>query len=532
MREEFDKFKYNYKRKALIYGIASGVACGLVAVGVLLLALKLNYIVWGWYLYLIIGIGVAAAAGVAVFFALNPSDDKLAKKLDKMYALDEKAQTMIEYGGRQGAMLDMQRADAEASLKAVKKRRPSVVGIILKSVAAIVAIVLFVSGVAVSQRVHEAQASTPYTVDEDDLAKLKTLIDDVEGDETLESGVQTSYLAVLNTLYEDLQTEGITKDDMVGLVQASMYAVSDATIASTTYDDLAYGLTVSGDAIFSVALRSSAKSYAEIKENLNSYEDLATVNDKLFTTIYDYISAACDGFAEQVKALTEDTVNTELGLYVTAFGNALNDEDLIVYYNALADGGVDFGNKSRGGVASGDALYDALYDLYYTVNNNLNSYNDGSVSLAGGSYSLITVIAGSGTETGGAAYNFLTASVSAMQVQAYTYMADVYIRMTLGSIFSVEVVGHTVDDGSSEASEGDEEAGGNNNSSGTGETQYPGDDYIYNPENGSYEFYIDMLNNGYRSELMNLLTDENISDEVKNYIRAYLNYLTSTSTDQ
>lgn len=530
MRMEFDKLKNKYLRRAAIYGAAGGILCGLVVVGILLLALKTNAVVLAWYFYLLAGIFAAAACGAVIFLVARPSDLKLAKKLDKMYALDEKTQTMIEYESKQGKMLDMQREDAESSLKAVKKRGPSPSSIVFKSLAAAVAVALFVTGLAVPQKRKEVLAETPYAVEEWRLNALRTLIEDVKNDGTLKSGVRESYTEELSKLLVNLTVEGITPEMMTDYVTGTMYEVSDITIAVNTYDNIAYALTMSKETTISEALRKSAEAYTASNVSLNSYDALAAANEKLFNIIDGYTESACNVFVETVQSLTEETVDKEMTPYITAFYNAVNDGGLVDYRDALEAGGVTIGSP-RKSVTSGDELYDALYDFYYTVKISVG-YFKGEGGMTYTLDKLKSEIGGSGSGTDGAANTYVINSVNAMQVQAYTNMADYYVRKTLGSIFEVPVVGNKVEDGSADESDDNPENNDNQNSTGSGETQYPGTDYIYNPETGEYAFYISMLNDmGYREKLMDLLANDEVSEEVKNYIRSYLNYLTSTVTE-
>lgn len=519
MRREFDKFKLKYLRRAVVYGAVGGVCAGLAVVGGLMLALKLNAVVFGWYFYLLIAVGVAAVTGGVLFLALRPSDKALAVKLDALYALDEKAQTMIEYEGRQGAMLERQRADTELSLKNAPKRRPSVFGVCWKALAVIVALALFVAGLAVPQKRQPYVPETPYTVDQSKLESLAALIEDVKGDSVLKESVKTSFAGQLEELYGTLTADGITQAGMESGVQSTMYALSAVAIGENTYDDIAYGMSLAGETEISEALRKSASVYTEIQSNLSYYGVLGEVNGKLYDYLVGYLPVAAETLSAEVEILDVDGAEEYLSGCVAVYGGTLKQERVSSYYDtletALAENGGSFGGR-RGGASSGDALYDAVYDLYYTSNNLLTGYGD--------AYTLQGVI----SLMESALSNFSPVAVNAMEVQAYTYMADVYVRETLGSIFDVTVVGNAVQDGVS-SDDGSEDDPGGPGGGGTGEQQYPSNDFIYNPDDGGYEFYITLLNGGYQERLEDFLDREDISDEVKAYIRAYLQYLTILS---
>ncbi|MCD7728889.1 MAG: hypothetical protein LUI60_03150 [Clostridia bacterium] len=522
MRGEFGKIKTKYLRRAIIYGVAGGLCCSFAVTGAVMLALKLSKIVWGWYLYLALALGVAAATGIIIFLSLRISDKKLAKKLDEKYGLDEKTQTLVEYEDRQSVMLDMQRADAEAALRALPKRRPAVWNILLHIVIALLCVALFVAGIAVPQKRENVEpiVEEPYTVDESQLERLTALIENLTEDTTLESALHQSYIDELNALYSRLTEDGITELKMEEYVQSTMYAVSDLTIDYTTYDDMAYQLTVADSMVYMAeALRESAAVYTEINSSLTLYSTLAANYEKMFSYIADKMDGVCGSFDTEMNALTDDTVVEKLAPYITALENALKADGLSTYYNALfTDGGITLGSD-RGSVSSGDDLYDALYDLYYSINRVSkyygSRYNDAT--------SVINLLAG-GT---GSIYTFASAAAYAMEAQAYAYMEDVYVRQTLSDIFGVEMVGTQIEDGSAE--EDDNTASGGA-TGGTGEAVYPGDDKLYNPETLDYSYYYEMLQNyGYLAALQELLYSDDISDEVKSFISAYINNLLSGS---
>ena len=82
MDKNFKNFKTNYLIRTVLLCIAIGVSAGLLAVGIVLLSLKLNEISINAGFYVLIGVGVAALLGVPLFFLLRPDDVAVAKKID------------------------------------------------------------------------------------------------------------------------------------------------------------------------------------------------------------------------------------------------------------------------------------------------------------------------------------------------------------------------------------------------------------------------------------------------------------------
>lgn len=547
MRESFDRIKLKYTRLAAVYAACGGVLCALAVTGVLLLVFKLCAIALGWYIYLVIGVLVAAAAGAALFFILRPSDLKLAKKLDKTFGLDEKAQTMIEYGGCQGAMYDMQRADTEAALKTLPKRKIGVWEVLSKIIAVLIAAAIFAAGLAVGQKSKQTVISeTPYTVDEWRITALNDLITEIEADGNLDADIQVlineELASLLADISEDEEQEGgtaaltraslaktITQSYVEERVQDAMYAISDISIAANTYDNFAYSISLTDISYIADAIRNSASAYTAINSTLSSYDTLSTINGNLLSTIADkYMEPAGDTFTAAVEELTDDTFASAMAVYSSALYAALYSDGLSGYRDTVIDGlgSTDkFGNDRT--VDSGDDLYNAVYDVYSSIKKCTDRYENGIYTVDRAKRDL----AGEG-DADGAIYSFVSSAATAMQVQAYTYMADIYIRQTLGSIFDVDVVGSTIQDGAgnSSSSGGDEAGGGTSGGGGHGDNIYPNQDLIYDPETGEYDYYYYLLNNsGYLDGLYELLSSDDISDEMKSYILSYITSLLTTT---
>ncbi|MCD8371949.1 MAG: hypothetical protein LUD27_01455 [Clostridia bacterium] len=531
MRKEFDSIKRKYRRKAVLYGAAAGVVFALAVTGALLIALKIYGVKLDWYFYLAIGAALAVICGILAYLLLMPSDKKLAKKLDKEYSLDEKTQTMVEYGGKEGAMLDLQRKDTEKALASVSPKKPSALSVVLRVAALVVAVALFVTGVAIKGNYKEEEKPDPYTVDTTKIELLRQLISDVEGDTCLDGGVQGDYLEELNGLLTYLTSEDVTSEGEVEYVTDTMYSISDITIAKNTYDNISYAISEDGDTLefLADALRSAAKAYNDTTIKLTSYDQLGdTAVKKMSSYVAGYIEEAGESFTALAESLTYDTVISALAPYISSFEAVLKADGLTEYYNTLTEN-ITFGRK-RGDNTSGDALYDRVYDLYYTFYTASGRFGGTLAPSYTTADEVIKFIIGDGGETDGEIYQFNIYAGQAMETQAYTYLADDYIRYTLGVIFGVTMVGTYVDDGSDSSSgggSGDDDGGeGGGGGGGTGETLYANNDEIYNPNTGEYTPYHDMLtdaDDGYLAKLLELLDSDDVSEEVKNYIQAYIN---------
>ena len=149
MTENFSVVKKKFKIIAAIVGGIVGICLGLLVVGALLLALRLSGIELHWAIYLAIGLVTAALTGVGAFFVALPSDRKIAKKLDRDFALGEKVQTMVEYSAAENPskMVLLQREQADEALGSVAKKRINVKGLFKFAFIPVLAAAMFVGGI-------------------------------------------------------------------------------------------------------------------------------------------------------------------------------------------------------------------------------------------------------------------------------------------------------------------------------------------------------------------------------------------------
>ena len=184
MDKNFKNFKTNYLIRTVLLCIAIGVSAGLLAVGIVLLSLKLNEISINAGFYVLIGVGVAALLGVPLFFLLRPDDVAVAKKIDDSYALGEKIQTMVEYSDTEGELVAIQRNDAIGRLSGLKVKGVSVKRVIVAAVAAAVGLALFITSIAIPARATVVIPPPPddvFEVTDVQLVALKQLKEDEIG---------------------------------------------------------------------------------------------------------------------------------------------------------------------------------------------------------------------------------------------------------------------------------------------------------------------------------------------------------------
>ena len=122
MGENFLKFKKKVFTIRLIKCILLSLAVGMLLSGVFLLLFKFEVIKAQTILSLPIGIGAGLLAGGVGYLLLYTSDKAIAKRLDEEFSLSEKVQTMLAFQDKEGAMFELQRQDANATLEKVSQK--------------------------------------------------------------------------------------------------------------------------------------------------------------------------------------------------------------------------------------------------------------------------------------------------------------------------------------------------------------------------------------------------------------------------
>lgn len=432
---------------------------------------------------------------------IDAYDLKLAKKLDKEYSLGEKAQTLIEFEGQNGAMLSLQRESAEAAIGAITLKKPSAKRVAQAAAVVIICLALFISGVAVKQRVKETVVPVdeqPYEMTDAQLITLNTMIENVNGDTAMDAALRQNCVTALNNLMTYLTGGGATNGGMVTEVQTAMIKISTYTFETNTYDDYITAFDdVDGGKPFAWAIYESAICY-KTAANINSYDTVLTRSRSIDDDIEDIMQSYIDDIIEVTDA--------------TEF--ATNLETTITTYKQILDGAAEAVD-----VSTDDALYSAVETLRTEFLKYYNRINGG--------YTIDAFHTGLAS----ALNTFSRNSSTALRAQVYNCMMDEYMRQSLSDIFGVAVQGldnpEPMDEDSGSSGDGSVNAGG----AGSGETLYGSDDYVYDPNTGEYVQYGELLNaetNGYLSRLYAMLDSEDISEDTKSYIQAYINKLLGT----
>lgn len=508
MDGNFKKIKKEYLIKAFVCAAVSGVFSGLLVVGALLLAFKLCGIPFFWAWYLLVGPGCALLVSGGVFIVMRPEDRRLAEKLDGCYALNEKVQTMVEYAGREGEMVQMQREHTSEILGKIPPKRPGVWELVKFAVVPVLGCALFFTGICIPGNATEepVEPKPPYNLREIQITQLQSLITDVRSRSRLEQGLRDdaaaeleNLLAYFNTNFDDIESGTVTDDDVRNTVLDCIVAV-DAVVAANN----------------SCLILCSA---------LGQYESLKTFSTSISNAVIFYkldnvnildinkINAAYDA------SVADGVIESILGSVCTQpLITSFNDKDeagiksLIGELTTLlstAVGGTSYKD-------SDDGLYGALSALSYNLS-----------GLAGQSGMNADALRNNISEIVNGYY--VIDCADALGVQMYNCMADEFVRGNLSRIFGVALPTSpaipSVKDEDVVDKPGDPDKPGQGGF-GEGEIKYGSNDEVLNPDTDEIVKYGSLLD-AYYNKVKELISRGEISGDLANYLKQYFDILYS-----
>lgn len=144
MNEEFNKFKKKILKEHLAKCLIMAISLSAIIVALLFIMFKRIPLDLHFTLYILMFILLSAGSTWLLYKNRMPSDESIAKRLDKTYALNEKIQTMVVCSSEENEILKMQKEDAENSLKNANPKNLSLKLSFINYLALLIA-VIFVS---------------------------------------------------------------------------------------------------------------------------------------------------------------------------------------------------------------------------------------------------------------------------------------------------------------------------------------------------------------------------------------------------
>ncbi|MDE6505092.1 MAG: hypothetical protein K2L42_04400 [Clostridia bacterium] len=489
MGTEFKKLKKKFLIEAIIKSAITGVFAGLLAVGAVLLGLKLAETDINAGFYVLIGFGVALAVGGVLFLFLRPSDTKIAKALDNENGLNEKIQTMVAFNGREGDMLELQRQDAAEKLAALPKRRLSVKKLWQYAVIPVLALALFITAVVIPQKAPQQQPEKPFEYSERQKAAVARLIEDV-GNTSLSDTDKSSVTAMLRTMSENL--ESIKKEKEMKAAVISAIAFIDVILyTSNSFDNVAFA--IGGDEkteFLSSAITDGVLFYKASSVTVTTLEQVKTMESGLVNSVGEKVDTAMDVFVQQYDVTIADGLETVL--------KEINEVISAVSSDKVAD--------------ETDAVRVSV-EKFHTVMSGLAEH-----------------LATHNDETAQAAVRenisaYKNELVPALVPQSYRCIADEFVRRRTAQIFDINSgelprQNSGVQELDDRGDETDNPDGTENGGSGKGDVVFGSSEYVYDPDTGElvpYGKYINIYYASMTEQLLNGELPENLKEAIKQY---------------
>lgn len=495
----FKKLKKKFLIYSIIKSLICGVSAGLFAVGAVLLSLKLAGIpIHGGY-YALIGVCVACVCFGIVFPFLRPTDLKVARKLDKEYALRERVETMVAFKDDGGDIAQLQREDAGSKLENLPEKKPDFKKLWQYILIPVIALAVFVTAVFVPDRYpDESGAAENYNVTEWQLSSLKEVIAGVEQCE-LDDEVKQRTIEILDGFYDSL-IAGIPQITFQTVFLSTVLAVDEVIITGNSYAAICKQLVTSEVyEPLSDTIVESVKAYKGIVK-INSYDavvarakDLEADIDSLCRL---YLISGEESLLNHYKTVTQaDGLMTQLKEYKNGLDELLQ----------------------KAGSDAGDGLYTSL-----------TSFVSGIAETA--------ALEG---RTDNYVYNMLESNAFRplanslpffLYLQSYDYLMDEFIRERLSGIFTTPVPTIVLDiekpnGGGDDPEDPDNKDPNGSGGIGKGEMKYGSDDIIYDPEKG-YVSYGEVIND-YYSRVLGQIIEGDIPEDIANILTNYFDMLMS-----
>ncbi len=538
------------KKQALIGAVSLSVGLGLSAAafvfGAWFLIVRLTGDSFPTALGILVSVGAGALVAGGTLLLLYPTVKRFAKKLDKEYALGEKAQTMVEYSSQSGAVIQLQREQAEEVISSLPKKKKSFFDIAKVAVLPILATATLITAVVVpkSEKGDSVPPPVVFQPTEYQLKDLKALIANIDGSE-MEEGLKGQFLSFLQPI-SDLLTVDEGEDlplaeDVIFAVKLAMNQIIGATRSANSYNalsDAIVAITQATEEIlpaaiaeeepptgeeppteeevalpddglkkFARALRESGKIYKKVDGiALSRYATLEGKKPNLHLAV----KSRLEDYAQEVAAILQPFTEAEYIAYATEYAARLKEALLSEPFAAVAES---------------DSLKKATVSLQAVWESSVSWLDeDTGYTLEGVKTDISKALTKFIVEEDGKA-----GAAFAFETQAHSFMYKDYSLLQLSQIFAVPIPDEGEDEEDEETK--DDDGGGDvGDGSGSGETEYPNEGLVLDPTDGTYKPYYVVIGT-YQDTLLQLIAEGKITKEMADYLEAYFSALLETNGD-
>lgn len=483
MKNEFKKIQWQFHKESILKIITGALAFGLTALGVVVFLLRLKEITLSYLLYVAIFLGATLVGGGVLTLFLYKSEKRIARRIDEKYHLHESVQTMVEYKDVDGALVGLQRADAERRLERIP-RNFEWKRFWQYLVALGLAIAIFICAVFVPLQKEDADdnddATTnteqPFVLTDYHRLAIANLIEEVENSQA-EQTEREQIVDILEKLLVDLEKVTL-QAKMKTTVTASMLQVDGVADVLNTCDDIYKTLSISEVAcVDAFAVMVATTDIQLLNDNIATFKKRFENDSKQSTT---------------VETLLDEFVGTARAGLTLASTTVSSTDALLIATKAVVDG-----------MESVAQTTGATYEQLHTAIDTATAQTKGGLELALSQQYANRRL----TET---VIDILQVTFELSDTDLPDFNND-FLFVSGG---------------------GGEESGEENGNDGglsSNEKAYGSDDEIFDPDTGTYKKYGDLIveYQGYINEI-----ESKLSEELREYYNQYFDYLRDSQDNE
>ncbi|MBQ9070155.1 MAG: hypothetical protein IJY23_02230 [Clostridia bacterium] len=360
MDGRFLKFKSRLSKIRLTKSVMAGLAADFAFAGISLLLWDFGLLKMSPWICACIGFGAGCLAFAVLFLSLRFSDEELAIRLDERFALKERVQTMLEYGGEKGSVIELQREDAVNSLRGFDSKQLKFGRMWLYFLAIVLgAALLAVSLALIPSDEGDNSNDEPelaFAISEKQIAQLTELIENVKSSD-MESVYKESVVSNLEELLSDLKTVELHRE-MVERVKSSIFDIEKTIDDSECIEELYEALISNQDDITNIVAE-----YLKAEE----WADFSNISARLSAALKYSAEADEDVSSETMRDSTKKKLeNTSAYVSLSlAFSDVPETEALYVALSRLVNVEEDneiIGETVYGFAKIAEKLPDNTYD--------------------------------------------------------------------------------------------------------------------------------------------------------------------------
>lgn len=243
MSLQFLKIKRKIRFETILKCSAVSLSLGILVSSILIIIYKSLGLEYNLLYFILIGLGVFIVFDIVLFLIFNPSDVKVAKRIDKQLNLKEKIHTMVEYEDKNGPLVGLQRKDAEDKLASISikkfKMKFSYYLLILPLMALAVCVTSIIIKAKEPQQppIEEPISGDPYAI-----LQIRIIIREVEANNVLMPAAKEAFVSHLEELIDNVNVENITRNQEVSFVNQTITEVSNSSSRVNSIDEIILAL--------------------------------------------------------------------------------------------------------------------------------------------------------------------------------------------------------------------------------------------------------------------------------------------------